>query len=65
MLFKLVETIEFPHTDCEDIAQAVSIIVKALHNCGVVKDGDKVHFNTDQLTVKVYIYRPQGVKHGH
>ena len=58
MLFRLVETIQFPATDCEDVAECVSLIVKSLHTCGIVKDGDRVHFDTVDLIVTVYIYRP-------
>ena len=60
MLFKLVETIQFPETDCEDVAECVSIIVNSLHRCGIVKDGDRVHFENRDLIITIYIYRPQG-----
>ena len=65
MLFKLVETIQFPATDCEDVAEMVSIIVNSLHKCHVVKDGDRVHFTTENFVVTIHIYRPQeGNGHG-
>ena len=59
MMFKLVETIQFPATDSEDVAEMVSIIVNSLHKCGVVHDGDRVHFDTHNFVVTIYIYRPQ------
>ena len=59
MLFRLVEMVEFPTTDGEDVQTQVNIIVQALHRAGVIQDNDKVHY-TKGDTVKIYIYRPDG-----
>lgn len=64
MLFRLVETIEFPAADCENCQESVSIIVNALHRAGVIKNTDRVHWHSDGLTVKVYVYRREDNGHG-
>jgi hypothetical protein len=59
MKLKLIQTIEFPSADCEDVFQTVQIIVQALVQAGIVQSNDHIRYQDNHETVKVYIFRPQ------
>jgi hypothetical protein len=57
--FRLITTVEFPATDCEDTFTMVQAIAQSLVRAGIIQNDDRIHYRDDGETVRVYIYRPQ------